>query len=269
MSRIKKPEVTLKDKWIAFEKLRAKNNFKDEEFILLRNEIATENYHLVIKLSDLMYRKHPDVDKEDLRSFASLGLLDAIMRYDSSKDIKFETFATYRLFGSMYDEMRKNDWLPRLTRQRIIKTERIRERFITVNGVRPNQDEIISLAKDKDVNDVTRLLTENGEIRLFSMNAPAGSYSEEEIGNFHIDLKGDKTKEVMKIDFFNNYIRKNFDEKDSKIIWLVYYENRTLKDTANILGIQESRICPIHSNLLKKLRKIFADNPQDLDIFKF
>ena len=73
----------------------------------------------------------------------------------------------------------------------------------------------------------------------------------------------------MKIDFFNNYIRKNFDEKDSKIIWLVYYENRTLKDTANILGIQESRICPIHSNLLKKLRKIFAENPQDLDIFKF
>lgn len=262
-----KPEPTTKIKWQIFQSIRDKNNFKDQEFIRLRNEIATENFHLVIKLSDLMYRKHPEVDKEDLRSFASLGLLDAIMKFDSSKDIKFETFATYRLFGSMYDEMRKADWLPRLTRQRMMKLEKIREKFISANGKKPTRDEIISLAEPKDKEDIEKFLKENGEVWIYSINGNA-SNNDDEVNFYHVDKNASQESDVIKMDFFNNFIRKKFNENESKIIWLVYYENRTLKDTANIIGIAESRICPIHSNILKKLRKHFRDRPSDLEIFK-
>jgi RNA polymerase sigma factor for flagellar operon FliA len=263
-----KTEPTTKIKWQTFQSIRDKNDFKDPEFIRLRNEIATENFHLVIKLSDLMHRKHPEVDKEDLRSFASLGLLDAIMKFDSGKDIKFETFATYRLFGSMYDEMRKADWLPRLTRQRMMKLERLREKFISANGMKPTRDEIVSLAEPKDKADIEKFLNENGEVWIYSMSGNTSNNDDNEVNFYHVDKKADPESDTVKVDFFNNFIRKNFNEDESKIIWLVYYENRTLKDTANILGIAESRICPIHSNILKKLRKHFQERPSDLEIFK-
>lgn len=268
MSKLSKPEKTSKEKWREFEIHRSKNNLNDPDFIRLRNEIATENYHLVIKLADLMHRKHPDVDKEDLRSFASLGLLDAIMKFESNKDIKFETFATYRLFGSMYDEMRKADWLPRLTRQRMMKLEKLREKFISANGVKPTREEIISIADSKDKADIEKFLNENGEVWIYSMNAASPNSEDDEMSFFQIDKKANINDETSKIDFFNNYIRKIFTEEESKLIWLVYYENRTLKDTANILCIPESKICPIHSNIIKKLKKNFQENPEDLEIFK-
>jgi len=270
MSKVSKPEKTSKEKWIEFEFHRAKSDPKDPTFIKLRNEIATENYHLVIKLADLMHRKHPDVDKEDLRSFASLGLLDAIMKFDSSKEIKFETFATYRLFGSMYDEMRKSDWLPRLTRQRMMKLEKLREKFISLHGVKPTKEELVSIADAKDKDDIEKFLSENGEVWIYSMNSHSPNSEDDEMSFFHVDKSSSSNfeQESMKLDFFNNYIKKVFSIDESKIIWLVYYENRTLKDTANILGIQESKICPIHSNILKKLKRILLEKPEDLEMFK-
>ena len=118
-----------------------KNN---KEYKNIRKSLAELNYPIVEKLADLMHHRYSETDKDDLQGFGSLGLIDAIDKFDPYKDIQFETFATYRIFGSMYDEMRKLDWVPRLTRQRYSKVEKIREKLTSINERPPTREELIS-----------------------------------------------------------------------------------------------------------------------------
>lgn len=236
-------------------------DFKNNaDYKKIRSKLAELNYPIVLKLSDLMHHKYPETDKDDLQGFGSLGLLDAIDKFDPYKNIQFETFATYRIFGSMYDEMRKLDWVPRLTRQRYSKMEKIREKFTVINGRNPTREELIDMAPGESLIEKEKLVDDSIVKFSYSINKSSNSDDEEDFSSIHCDKRSNFFEELDRIDLFKNYIVSNLESEESKFIYLVYYEGRSLKEAAKILGIKESRSSSMHDSVLKKLENIFKED---------
>src|SRR3954469_18572452 len=82
------------------------------------------------------------VDEADLVSYGLLGLMSAIDRYDPERDIKFETYAIARIRGSIIDELRTLDWVPRSVRSRAREIERAIRKLESVNGRAPSDEQI-------------------------------------------------------------------------------------------------------------------------------
>lgn len=235
----------------------------NKEYREIRSKLAELNYPIVLKLADLMHHKYPETEKDDLQGFGCLGLLDAIDKFDPYKDIQFETFATYRIFGSMFDEMRKLDWVPRLTRQRYAKVEKEREKFILIHGRCPTREELISMVPGDSVLEKQKIVDDSKVKMSYSINNVSSSDDDEDFSSIHCDKKYDCFSNIDRMDFFYHHIVKNIDMDEAKFIYLVYYEGRTLKEAANILGIKENRSSYLHDSIIKKLEKIFE---KDKDI---
>jgi RNA polymerase sigma factor for flagellar operon FliA len=223
------------------------------EHIMLRNKIAEENYDLVIKLADLMHYKHPDIAKEDLQSFGAYGLLDAISKYDPNTGYKFETFATYRIFGSMYDEMRKSSWAPRLVRQRQAIVDLHREKFISANGRAPNQEELIDVLKDAEVEKPERVARDGVPRGLLPIGV--GGVLDFDMANeswFAVDAgysEGSSEDEET----IYNLVVDDVGVFAARIVSLIYGRNMTREEVASDLNVDHEHIDKIHKEALKKL----------------
>jgi len=234
-----------------------KNN---KEYKNIRKSLAELNYPIVEKLADLMHHRYSETDKDDLQGFGSLGLIDAIDKFDPYKDIQFETFATYRIFGSMYDEMRKLDWVPRLTRQRYSKVEKIREKLTSINERPPTREELIScltgsslIEKEKSVNDSIIKMS-------YSINNIIYGNKEDDFSSIHRHTGSCNLEETDRNEFFVNKIAASLNGVESNFVYLVYYENRTLKETAEILKLKESRMSSMQDSVMKKLYILFKED---------
>jgi RNA polymerase sigma factor for flagellar operon FliA len=266
MNKQKKHKIKQDEElWKNLEQIRSSiADFQnDKEYKKIRSKLAELNYPIVLKLADLMHHKYPETDKDDLQGFGCIGLLDAIDKFDPYKNIQFETFATYRIFGSMYDEMRKLDWVPRLTRQRYSKVEKEREKFIIANGRCPTREELISLVPGESVLEKQKTVDDSRVKMSYSINNSSGSDDNEDFSSIHCDKKSDFFSSIDRMDFFNHHIVKNIDTEEAKFIYLVYYEGRTLKEAASMLGVKENRSSYLHDSIIKKLEKIFE---KDKDI---
>lgn len=266
MTKIKKHKIKQDPElWKKLDELRSSNeNFKsNSEYKSVRSKLAELNYPIVLKISDLIHHKYPEADKDDLKGFGALGLIDAIDKFDPYKDIGFETYASYRIVGSMFDEMRKLDWIPRLTRQRHAIVEKEKEKFIILNGRNPTREELISLIDGESVPEKEKII-EGGTIKYsYSINKSSNSDEDEEFSTIHFDKRECPLLNIDRKDFFMTSIAKKIEPKESQFIYLVYYEGRTFKEAAKIVGIKENQSSYFHDAIIKKLEKIFE---KDIDI---
>jgi RNA polymerase sigma factor for flagellar operon FliA len=121
--------------WAKYQKTRS---------IEHRNEIVEKFLPLVKKIASDVYQKIPEksVDFEDLCSYGSIGLIEAVERYDPSINVKFQTYAMSRIRGSMLDHLRSLDWIPRSLRKKIKDYERALLELKNKNGKIPTDKEI-------------------------------------------------------------------------------------------------------------------------------
>jgi RNA polymerase sigma factor FliA len=252
--------------WKKLDEIRSNfPNFQENpEYKKLRSALADINYPIVIKLAELMHHKYKDSDRGDLQGFGSLGLLDAIDKFDPYKDIQFETFASYRIFGSMYDEMRKLDWVPRLTRQRHSKMEKIREKFFLTHGRAPTREELMEFAPGDTELEKEKTVDDSNIKISYSINKVVSSDDDDDDFSsiIHFKNNSDALVEIDRKDMFMNKICKDLDEKESKFIYLVYYEGRSLKEAAQIAGIKENKSSSVHDAALKKLKEAFKKDKE-------
>jgi RNA polymerase sigma factor for flagellar operon FliA len=249
---IKRKETPL-DCWVRLKELQGAGSAFQHAYIILRNRIAEENYDIVDKLSELMHYKHPEHSKEDLKSYAANGLMDAIKKYDPSKGYKFETFATYRLFGSMYDEMRKSTWSPRLVRQRQAILDVYKEKFITMNGRQPTDNELIYILTEAGVEKPDKVVkdgTPRGLISIFIQDKNNHDSKD-------ILLKTDDNTACSQTDASNRMfleISKEIGVLAGRICSMIYAENMSKEEVSKKLGIDLSYVVKIHKKALKKLK---------------
>ena len=197
-----------------------------------------------------------NVEYEDLVSYGVFGLIDAIDKFDTNKDVKFETYASLRIRGSILDQIRKMDWIPRTVRQRQRKIDEAIKSLEARTGKTPTDE---MLAEELGV---------SGEELLSWQSQPKGtnvvSLNEfVESGNEPVmDAKGKfrfaQPEEVIAETELKRMLKDAMQlltEKEQKVILLYYYEDLTLKEISRVLEVSESRMSQLHTKALQKMKK--------------
>ena len=197
-----------------------------------------------------------NVEYEDLVSYGVFGLIDAIDKFDLNKDVKFETYASLRIRGSILDQIRKMDWIPRTVRQKRKKIEEAIRQIETQTGRNATDEEI---AKELGIEE-TEL--NEWQVQLNVTNVVSLNEFVEQGGEPVMDARNNshfaQPEESIQEEELKKVLRESMDlltEKEQKVILLYYYEDLTLKEISNILEVSESRVSQLHTKALAKMRK--------------
>lgn len=196
------------------------------------------------------------VEYDDLVSYGVFGLIDAIDKFDYEKGIKFETYASLRIRGSILDQIRKMDWIPRSVRQ---KQKQMEAAIVKLEKEKGNQLKDSDIAKELGISlDEYRSWESATNI---SNIASLDEFMEQGSDGRTKEFKNTtylEPEEVVDRDEVKKMIMEALGlltEKESKVITLYYYEDLTLKEVARVLDVSESRISQLHSKALEKMKK--------------
>jgi len=220
--------------------------------------LLLEHYRDIVKYSaERLHSKLPDkVELDDLISAGIFGLMDAIDAYDPSRGVKFETYCAPRIKGSILDELRSMDWVPRLVRARAHQLARATHSLELHLGRKPVEEEIAG-ELNMDMEEFDRLQRDANAASLVSLNTKYGDDDgEKEVCEIDI-IKDQKSEdpllEAQKRDL-KNLLTKGLTRAERLIIVLYYYEEMTMKEIGATLDLSESRVSQMHSSIVARLK---------------
>lgn len=236
-----------------------------EHYVDRRDQAARD--HLVLRYAPLvkyvagrLASGLPDrVELSDLISYGMFGLIDAIDKFEPAMGYKFETYAIRRIQGAILDELRALDWVPRSVRTRARQVERALAKLESDLGRAPSDAE---LAAELDMSEtfLQETLAKISSMGIIALDEvlPAPSGQGETMTRAdtitdpsdepHVDLESRELSQTLAavIDRMN--------EREKAVILLYYYENLTLAEIGQVLGVSESRVCQIHTKAVMQLR---------------
>ena len=230
---------------------------KDQSNQELRNVLIERFLPLVRYNAERVWAKLPEgVDLNDLISAGVFGLMDAIDAFDMGRGVKFETYCVPRIRGAMLDELRTMDWVPRLVRSKASKLESARKEAEAVLG-RPPSDTEMAQRLRMSLPEYEKLKSEASAVNLVSLNKKwyeTDSYKDVREVDILEDSKGeDPTRGIQKRDLMK-LVTKGLNRNERLIIILYYYEELTMKEIGNTLGLSESRVSQMHSSIVARLK---------------
>ena len=196
-----------------------------------------------------------NVEYDDLVSYGIFGLIDAIDKFDSMKEVKFETYASLRIRGSILDQIRKMDWIPRTIRQKQKKIEAAMKEIETITG-RTATDEEIAQKLEISTEDFADWQSQMKITGVVSLNEFMESGSEIPAEQ-HKQNRFEEPEEVIEKSELKEVLGQALElltEKEKKVILLYYYEDLTLKEISNVLEVSESRVSQLHTRALQKMK---------------
>ena len=198
-----------------------------------------------------------NVEYDDLVGYGVFGLIDAIDKFDMSKDVKFETYASLRIRGSILDQIRKMDWIPRTVRQRQRKIDQAIKDIEGATGRTATDAEIASkLGISED--EFNEWQAQMAVTNVVSLNEFQDSGTEAPIKDAAAQDRIMGPEEVVEKEELRKMLAESLElltEKERKVILLYYYEELTLKEISNILEVSESRISQLHVRALQKMKE--------------
>jgi len=205
------------------------------------------------------------VDPQDLASYGTFGLIDAIDKFDLERGYKFETYAVNRIKGAILDELRALDWVPRSVRSRAREIQRSLAEL--EHGLqRSPTDEELAEHMDVPLNTLQDHLGEIstlGFVALDELLNPAERDSAA-VGDVMADPKaldpsGSFEKEETRYLLADSIQR--LPDRERLVVTLYYYEGLTLAEIGGVLSVTESRVCQIHTKAVMSLRNRLMEPP--------
>ena len=202
-------------------------------------------------------RLPPQIEVDDLINSGILGLIDAVEKFDPSKEVKFKTYAEIRIKGAILDELRAMDWIPRSVRKIINKLVDAYHELEQQLG-RPALDEEIAKLLGLKMDVFYLLLKQAAGVPLISLD---GLVDHEEkrrsILNCLEDPKSTNAFGILGLSEVKDVLAKAIDdlpEKEQNVISLYYYDELTMKEIGKVLDLTESRVSQIHTKAIMRLR---------------
>jgi RNA polymerase sigma factor for flagellar operon FliA len=241
-------QITIDQIWEQFHKTR------DDHY---RNLLMEHYRDLVKYCAERLHSKLPDkVELDDLISAGIFGLMDAIDAFDPTRGVKFETYCAPRIRGSILDELRSMDWVPRLVRARAHQLAKATHSLEMHLGRKPDEQEIAE-ELEMDMEEFSRLLRDANAASLVSLNTKCGDDESEkdvrEIDVIKDQRSQDPVLEAQKRDL-KNLLTKGLTRAERLIIVLYYYEEMTMKEIGATLDLSESRVSQMHSSIVARLK---------------
>ncbi|WP_309043060.1 RNA polymerase sigma factor FliA [Marinobacter sediminicola] len=200
----------------------------------------------------LLARLPASVQLDDLMQAGMIGLLEAAQRYSSTKGATFETYAGIRIRGSMVDEIRKGDWVPRSVHRNARRVARAIKAVEDREG-REAQDFEVAEKLDMELSEYHATLADTNSGRLFSLDEL------NESGELPIEETEarDNPLDDLTSDSFRSNLAAEIEllpEREKLVLSLYYTEELNLKEIGAVLGVSESRVSQIHSQAALRLR---------------
>ncbi len=233
------------------------STYKETHDPNLRN-ILIEQYHPLVRyISERLLSTLPkSIDVDDLISAGMFGLMDAIDGYDLSRGIKFKTYCTTRIRGSILDELRSQDWVPRLVRLKANKINRAHKKLEGLHGSQPTD---VQMAEELEVSleDYQKMSEESKATTMYSLSDKWDEDQEDhalEKADILADAKSENPIDALNQRDVIEAVTRNLSQKEKRIVIMYYYEGLTMKEIGKILDLTESRVCQIHTNVLSRLK---------------
>lgn len=234
----------------------------------LRDRLIEHYLPLARTTAERMHTKLPShVDVEELIQAGVFGLMDAVDGFDPERGVKFEAYAKQRITGAILDDLRNQDFAPRLVRTHSHRLERAAKEVETETGALPSADQVAGKL-GISLDEYDRWMREINQANIVSLDRASGEN----------DSEG---KEVRKIDTIedgqidaptNNMERRELVElatrglsrKEKLIVILYYVEELTMKEIGLVLDLSESRVCQVHHRILYRLKEQLMKLREDL-----
>jgi RNA polymerase sigma factor for flagellar operon FliA len=199
------------------------------------------------------------VEFDDLVGFGSIGLLDAIDKYDPERGVKFKTYAVTRIRGAIFDELRQIDWVPRSVRKKAKELEETVANLESQMG-RTATDQEIASSMGLDDEEYSKTVMKISATSIVSLNEVWSGVDENEKNSIGdtiespISLHPDVMVEKEEIRRVIIDAIKELPEKEKQILVLYWYEDLTLKEIGEVMKVTESRVSQLHSKAMLRLR---------------
>ncbi|MFT7680405.1 MAG: RNA polymerase sigma factor for flagellar operon FliA [Planctomycetota bacterium] len=201
------------------------------------------------------------VDRGDLITAGSVGLMSAIEGFDPERGVRFESYCELRVKGALLDELRTQDWLPRPWRQRVERQKRTMEALRANLGRRPHDDEVAD-SMGIDIETYSQIFGTG------LPNAPTGSMTggEDEEAGPTLEVVPDRNLEPLGESLSRQellaLVAQKLTQQEYRIVYLKYWEELPMREIGELTGLSESRVCKIHAKLIGRLRDRFrSDSP--------
>jgi RNA polymerase sigma factor for flagellar operon FliA len=223
-----------------------------------RERLISEQLPQVRYIARRIHERLPQhVQLEDLVHAGVMGLIDAVHKYDSTKQVQFKSYAKFRIRGAILDSLRELDWSPRDLRRKGRQIEEATAKLSSKLGRSPSETEIAAELRMK-LEDFQQTVGELGGLGLGSLQIESLSGGESE--DLCEYLPGDPVESpyflCLQSEMKSALARaiSELAEKERQVLSLYYYEELTMKEVGEVLGVGESRVSQIHSMALVRLR---------------
>ena len=237
-----------------------------------KDQVIVEYAPLIKFIAQKIASRLPsNIELDDLISCGVIGLMDAIEKFDPTRDNKFKTYAEFRIRGSILDELRSQDWVPRSVREKAKIVDRAMNKLEGELG-RPATDEEMckELAITRD--EYYDLLNKAKSVSLLNIDDAAsfnrgdkklmvGLLENRRTSNPFSSVNYKKSQDRIKEGI------KSLPEKQRLVLSLYYYEDLNLKEIGQVLNVTESRVSQLHTQAIMKLKHKLQDDfdsPDDI-----
>lgn len=241
----------------------AESDSSSKDDFTRRDRLIVEYAPLVKYIANrIAMRLPPHIDVDDLINSGILGLIDAIEKFDPSREVKFKTYAEIRIKGAILDELRAMDWIPRSIRKvinRLVDAYHVLEQQLG----RPAKDEEIAELLGLKMEEFYKLLKQSAGVPLISLDVLV-DYDERRrnVMSCLEDPKSVNGFGIMGLGEVKDAVAKSIDdlpEKEKQVISLYYYDELTMKEIGKVLNLTESRVSQIHTKAVLRLRVRIKD----------
>lgn len=255
----KKKICTLSNKKLWEKQLQGEKNLSCEN----RDELIRKYIYLVNwVVGRLPVLSLKGIDREDLIGYGTIGLIEAVDRFDPARNSNFESFAITRIRGSIYDQLRAADWLTRGSRKKVKNLYKTTAKLENELGRYPTNTEI---AKELAVSiDELRDIQQEAQIGIFSLDEPKDHNSEDHtalvdsVSSNEISLLEGLEEDELKV-----RLARAIDalpQRERAVVGMYHYKRLTFKEIADVMDFSESRASQIHARAISLLKsKLLKD----------
>ena len=203
------------------------------------------------------------VEESDLISYGLIGLINAIERFDLDREIKFETYAITRIKGAIIDELRALDWVPRSVRSRAREIERAIAELEAKLGTAPT-DEQIAAKIGISVDELEESLTDISRSSIAALDelwSVSGEGDQISLMDTIEDESGPRPEAALDQTEMREALADaiaRLPEREKLVVTLYYYEELTLREIGEVLGVTESRVSQLHTKAILRLKARLA-----------
>jgi len=254
-------DTPTEDLWLYYQVAKVKGGEGLKRIEELRNELMERHLPLVRYIADRLLQTLPkSIELDDLVSAGLFGLMDAIRGFDLDRGIKFKTYCSTRIRGSILDQLRSQDWVPRLVRLKAGRIEKALQRLTGEFGREPTHTELAE-SLEMEHTELSKEMRDANAKAMFSLSEKWEDHDDDG-GTEKVDVLEDHTScdpftELNRTDLLT-FITRSLTHKERFIIEQYYQVGHTMREIGEMLALTESRVCQIHSNVMGRLKGLLG-----------